>query len=225
LDEHLHALHEILEAAGNVGTLEDYLAECLSIIVSTSWLSPFPSAALFLSDKGSESLRLTAHHNFDPELLTLCANVPFGSCLCGQAASGNTILFSSDIDHFKVVNDRYGHAAGDRVLAEVSALMQVCCRDYDFSGRYGGEEFVFCLAGAKDRTDFIAVAERMRQQVERHPITLEDGTELRVTVSIGLALYDGVEKGVELVGRADRAMYQAKTAGRNRVQVDIPAKG
>lgn len=121
-----------------------------------------------------------------------------------------------DIDHFKQTNDQYGHAAGDKVLAEFAALCSQSIRDTDLAGRYGGEEF-FILMPEIDLRTAILSAERLRMTIASHPFKLSDGTALSVTCSIGIAMYmpqqDDLDK---LLLRADQALYQAKHQGRNR---------
>jgi two-component system cell cycle response regulator len=125
-------------------------------------------------------------------------------------------VIMADIDHFKEVNDAYGHQAGDRVLAAVAASLQSGIRRYDQLGRYGGEEFLAILPGCS-ATDVRAVAERMRQGVETLEI-VESGVRLRMTASFGMACSIGAEGGSvsQLIDAADRALYEAKGEGRNR---------
>lgn len=128
-------------------------------------------------------------------------------------------IIIADIDHFKNVNDSYGHQAGDLALQEVAKTLQDNCRPYDFIGRYGGEEFIACLPGAGLEDTFL-IADRMRAALEQQPILLpEAGVELRVTASFGIT---GLEAGSngnddELIRCADDALYNAKGSGRNRV--------
>ena len=121
-----------------------------------------------------------------------------------------------DIDHFKKINDTYGHLAGDAVLVQISRIFQKTLRNVDTAGRYGGEEFLVILAetnGQKAKH----TAERIRQAVEQHTFTYEEYS-LKVTISIGVARVLKKEKNENsLISRADQALYQAKTAGRNRV--------
>ncbi|MGP9799818.1 GGDEF domain-containing protein [Rheinheimera sp. NSM] len=121
-----------------------------------------------------------------------------------------------DIDHFKQINDQYGHAAGDKVLAEFADVCRQSIRDTDLAGRYGGEEF-FILLPEIDLKTAILSAERIRMTVAEHAFTLRDSTVLNITCSLGIAMYlpdrDDLDK---LLLRADQALYQAKHQGRNR---------
>ena len=126
-----------------------------------------------------------------------------------------------DIDSFKNVNDRFGHPMGDRVLQEVSLVLQASARDYDLVARLGGEEFlVVCDCGTQEVT--IAVAERIRAGVEGRLISGPVGESLQVTVSLGVysaVPRAGAEDIEEMIQAADKALYRAKEAGRNRYVV------
>ncbi|HRH74299.1 MAG TPA: diguanylate cyclase [Zoogloea sp.] len=126
-----------------------------------------------------------------------------------------------DIDSFKNVNDRFGHPMGDRVLQEVSLVLQASARDYDLVARLGGEEFlVVCDCGTQEVT--IAVAERIRAGVEGRQISGPAGEALQVTVSLGVysaVPRAGAEDIEEMIRAADKALYRAKEAGRNRYVV------
>jgi len=129
-------------------------------------------------------------------------------------------LIMADLDHFKLINDSYGHQTGDAVLREVAGRMVVSVRNYDYVGRYGGEEFLIVLTECTT-SDLIATAERMRVCVSESPIETEVGP-IPVTVSIGLAAR-AANAAVQLTGEdllrvADTALYRAKTNGRNRVE-------
>ena len=123
-----------------------------------------------------------------------------------------------DIDHFKSVNDSYGHAAGDAVLCQVAEVLQISTRTSDKVSRFGGEEFVVLLREiALD--DIVGFAERLRASVAELHVSHE-GTRINVTVSIGAALVSDEEKDIRiLINRADKALYAAKSGGRNRVQM------
>ncbi|MDD5269617.1 MAG: sensor domain-containing diguanylate cyclase [Candidatus Omnitrophica bacterium] len=121
-----------------------------------------------------------------------------------------------DLDHFKQCNDAYGHLVGDIVLKEIAKIMKDFVRQVDLIGRYGGEEFVLALPDT-DRNSAIAVAERIRQEVERHKFKAYDET-IAMTISAGVATYPDNGDDVQvLIDKADQALYRAKEEGRNRV--------
>lgn len=122
-----------------------------------------------------------------------------------------------DIDHFKRVNDTYGHGGGDKVLIAASAAYAAHVRTYDILARIGGEEFAILMPGT-DRAGGLILAERLRQAVADTVIDV-DGKDVRVTTSIGLAALEKGEDFDALFARADAALYAAKNGGRNRVQV------
>jgi two-component system, cell cycle response regulator len=126
-------------------------------------------------------------------------------------------LLMFDIDHFKRVNDTYGHTIGDRVLVNLSKVASMAARKGDLLIRYGGEEFVVILPGAA-KTDCQFVAERMRHMVEESLVQYGD-TAVRVTISIGAVSFPehNVENEQELIQAADKALYLAKGKGRNMV--------
>jgi len=123
---------------------------------------------------------------------------------------------SMDIDHFKLVNDNYGHASGDFVLQNVVERALRALRPYDALGRTGGEEFLIVMPGVGPR-DANIVLERIRKIVRATPIELH-GEELMITVSIGGAVWSG-EPIDDLLSRADEALYDAKRAGRDQVSI------
>jgi two-component system cell cycle response regulator len=122
-----------------------------------------------------------------------------------------------DIDHFKSINDNYGHAVGDQVLRAVADNLRRLMRGSDSLARYGGEEFVAILPQT-DWEDAQRVAERMRASIEALQLPLVDGKFLNVTMSLGVASYPlDASDGESLLQRGDAAMYRAKQSGRNRV--------
>jgi diguanylate cyclase (GGDEF)-like protein len=125
-------------------------------------------------------------------------------------------LLLIDLDHFKRVNDTHGHSAGDIVLQSVADAMRQCIGLDGFCCRYGGEEFLVVLPGASFETA-IAVAEKLRLQIEKLEMPVSPGTLLRITASIGVATLKEGETVDQLVSQADSAMYQAKKMGRNRI--------
>ena len=145
---------------------------------------------------------LYARSAFDEALRKLASNPVRGfSCIM------------LDIDHFKRVNDSFGHMTGDAVLAEVAAVLRQCARKRDLACRYGGEEFVVLLPGAK-LSGAMNVAERIRLGV-LEKVRVPDGAH--VTISAGCSEYAPGEAGASTVQRADTALYAAKNSGRNRV--------
>lgn len=123
-----------------------------------------------------------------------------------------------DLDHFKAVNDTYGHDVGDQVLRAVSEAIQGGLRREEVFARYGGEEFVV-LMRETSLADAMRGAERIRGLIEARPIVLEDGQSITVTASMGVASTDGAwhNSAMRLFIRADRNLYKAKQAGRNTV--------
>ncbi len=134
-------------------------------------------------------------------------------------------LLMLDLDHFKRVNDSFGHTVGDEVLKSVGQVLRESCRVYDVPGRYGGEEF--CIVLPETRVgNTTAVAERIRSRLAATELAVGD-TSITVTASIGVAGMDsvadeGVVSATALVERADRALYSAKHHGRNRVELWLP---
>jgi len=120
-----------------------------------------------------------------------------------------------DIDHFKAVNDTYGHQAGDAVLKECVARITGSIRPYDMLGRYGGEEFLLVLPCTGEDNAAI-VCERILGNVQARPLSV-NGISIDVTLSIGLATWSGREDADKLVAASDKALYMAKDKGRNRV--------
>ncbi len=128
-----------------------------------------------------------------------------------------------DVDHFKSVNDKYGHGGGDAVLRALVQQFATVLRPYDSLGRYGGEEFMIVVPGCgieKTRE----LAERIRLSIASHPIAFNDNT-ISVTVSIGVAAYGSGSSVESLLRKADEGLYLAKNRGRNRVELEHNVKG
>lgn len=131
-------------------------------------------------------------------------------------------LLMVDLDHFKMINDSYGHRAGDEVLQAMGQVLRDSCRVYDVPGRYGGEEFCLMLPETRIGNTGI-VAERIRTRVESTRVH-HDSSDLSVTASIGVAGLDEGEttgrlvSAAALIERADQALYRAKNMGRNRIE-------
>lgn len=142
------------------------------------------------------------------------------SVRAGQPGATLALLLI-DVDHFKSVNDRFGHPAGDRALAEVARRLREVARSADVVARYGGEEFAL-LTAHLGQDDLYVLGERLRLAVAASPVTVDDGTTLPVTVSVGAAAATLPASPAELVDRADRALYAAKSGGRDRCVLAAP---
>jgi diguanylate cyclase (GGDEF)-like protein len=128
-----------------------------------------------------------------------------------------------DIDHFKLVNDTYGHLVGDKALRAVTEALRSQLRAYDLAGRFGGEEFAILLPHARE-VDALAVAERLRVYIADLSIPVRDNDEsgpfVRVTISVGVAALDGASRELTgMLAAADAALYHAKETGRNKTHV------
>lgn len=131
-------------------------------------------------------------------------------------------LMMLDIDYFKRINDRYGHAAGDTALCLFADTAMTTLRDHDIMGRLGGEEFGLVLPGTS-MEGALQAAERLRAAVEAAPLSV-GGQQVTLTVSIGVVMLDAAEHINAGLARADHALYTAKSAGRNRVETGEPAR-
>ena len=129
---------------------------------------------------------------------------------------GHLSVIMADIDHFKNVNDRFGHPAGDEVLRQVARIIAETCRESDLPTRYGGEEFVI-VAPETNAVAAAGFADRMRMNICAQPLAVQ-GRNLDITVSFGVADNAGLTTPHELVKMADEALYHAKSAGRNCVK-------
>jgi diguanylate cyclase len=137
---------------------------------------------------------------------------------CELAAAGNEgfALVLADIDHFKQINDTYGHPVGDRVLTALVEFFRARIRRSDTVARYGGEEFGVILPGASLRPA-LRKARQMNEELARADWAVDPATRLRFTTSMGVAAWQAGDDAPGLVGRVDRALYRAKHEGRNRV--------
>jgi diguanylate cyclase (GGDEF)-like protein len=167
-----------------------------------------------------EHLQIASEVDFLTSLLNRRALMQRGEQLLAQAKRHNwsvaVVLF--DIDHFKVVNDAYGHAVGDQVLIQVAAIAKGECRQADLLARYGGEEFVL-LAFDCDVDQAIHIAERVRSKMEATKFSAGDSDGFDITASFGVAHAQSFEVDTLelLIKAADAALYKAKSQGRNQV--------
>jgi diguanylate cyclase (GGDEF)-like protein len=179
------------------------------------------AAALLGASVKNAELFNEAHENSVRDALTGCFNrrhsmeVMDAELRRARRSRGSLSVVMFDLDHFKSINDRFGHLCGDAVLARVGHRMKAILRSSDTKCRYGGEEFLVLLpdtplAGAA------RVAEMLRHDFEEHPIQW-DGQAVVITASFGLAEIAGADDANAIIGRADAALYRAKQDGRNRV--------
>ncbi len=136
-----------------------------------------------------------------------------------RTTSGKASIFMFDLDNFKIYNDTNGHLAGDRLLTELSQLVQNMVRSDDVFGRFGGEEFLLVMPN-RNSAQALTVAGTIRKRIEEYPFEGGETQPLgRVTISGGVACFpDDAAEQVELMQAADNALYKAKGDGRNQVQ-------
>ena len=203
----------VIDQTSWVNALTPLLVAVLPVIGTTAYL-------LLLSERISRQWERAASTDYLTGLanrLTLGAE---GDRRVKQARDGGAALAIAvvDVDHFKKINDRFGHDVGDLALKHVATRLRGACRDQDLPARQGGEEFVVVFAGASP-PDVTAVGERLRRAVEAEPF-LADGVERTITVSIGVAALGPDDQCFnDLIRRADQALYAAKAGGRNRVEL------
>ncbi|MGA9422503.1 MAG: diguanylate cyclase [Rhodanobacteraceae bacterium] len=193
-------------------------------------LATIPFLAFYPTAVGAIMYQLTQRVHRQNKLLTQASSIDSLSDLLNRASwelavSGvldsharserSASLLMIDIDHFKCINDRYGHTVGDEVIRRIGAVIRCCLRECDVAGRYGGDEFGIVLSGA-DATTAGAIAERIRAGVAA--AGFEQAKDLRCTLSIGIAqIGHDTCSARDWVAQADAAMYGAKLAGRNRL--------
>lgn len=197
-------------------TFSSYLlSSTIAALLSVMMMEYLRKSSLLMLQlqKNSSTDHLTGLHNmrnFEARLSTFSQTAEYHQ----QKLS----LIMIDIDHFKAVNDTYGHPAGDAVLKQLGDLLSsTSSRSQDDVSRYGGEEFAILLPQTTHSL-VVEIAERIRKTVQKHRFILPSGQTIHLTISLGVAAYPDLTKDTrDLVKKADDALYQAKNEGRNRV--------
>lgn len=203
----------------------DHLDDVLSYRTGLAMLSLAPLAvacAYTLRMQALQKLHHAVHHDFLTGVLARRALLERGQKLLSRLEEeGQSVaVLMLDLDHFKQVNDRYGHAQGDVVLQTFAQLASEALRPDDLLGRLGGEEFAILLPRTQ-REQALAVGQRICERLRDHRFPLEDGAPFQVTLSIGMhaVMSIGQQDSIEqLLSKADAALYLAKRSGRNQVR-------
>lgn len=188
-----------------------------------SFMAGYPTYGLILYFRRSRQMFRQLEEDSQTDFLTGLNNMRyfmerFGQTISSAKYHNETLsLILLDIDHFKKVNDTYGHASGDLILAGLSPILKESCRSYDTVSRNGGEEFSVLLPDCP-YYKAVEIADRIRRRVEEHIFLLPDNLRVQITISAGVATYPETVKHPEyLYEQADQALYRAKKEGRNRV--------
>jgi diguanylate cyclase (GGDEF)-like protein len=207
----LFILHNII-----VVTFYPILAIGLAYILTASYTQILQSIERVHLFKQATRDGLTQLYNIRHFNLLFEAEFSNASVLKFRALS----IIMADVDNFKNVNDTYGHQAGDLILRDVANIIQSKCRQLDVVGRYGGEEFIVMLSGAK-ASDAANLAEKIRTAVEDRKFRIGNMI-YSTTISLGIAEYSNEKTKNELVEKADKALYHSKKTGKNKVTIYSP---
>lgn len=214
LKEHIARIdHALFEAAryrmnGKQERFFDAVSTLNDLVTQTSWhISTIVDQALEL-DTGMDPLTRLFNRRYLNTILRRQTEISRK-----QGLPYAVLLF--DLDHFKAINDRYGHDSGDAVLKQFSELILISVRSSDFIFRYGGEEFLIVLGNVEQHAAW-RVAEDIREKCQGHRFQIPDHPDLHLTCSVGIAIHDGHPDYNRLITQADAALYQAKEGGRNR---------
>jgi diguanylate cyclase (GGDEF)-like protein len=208
------AMHEFLPAGHNTAWLTVFTFETILYAVGTAFI-----VMLMVKDHHVHVYRTAAYTDHLTGLLNRRAFMESAATLCAQQAkrAEPVAMLVFDLDYFKSINDRFGHATGDEVLRLFGRVVRASTRVDDIIGRFGGEEFIAIVPGGLESAS--KIAERVRSGFEAAGATVANHT-LGATVSIGAAIsYDAVTAIDPLIARADAALYRAKHEGRNRLHV------
>jgi diguanylate cyclase (GGDEF)-like protein len=239
--EHIRSDDQLRFALAAIGTLYVVTAisfACCALMLALdgnwvlsappkNWAEDFNSIMSLVGLTGIGAITLTLHHARAAHHHHQAANTDSLTGVLNRRAlfdrfsnappGRNSAVLMFDLDHFKQINDRLGHAEGDRVLKLFSDVLQRELGPLDVISRIGGEEFCAVLIDV-DQEKAKAVAERVRSVFADLTLVIEQG-QLHATVSVGLAMFEGDEDFPALLNRADAALYQAKHNGRNQVKL------
>lgn len=213
-------------AEGVLPQTGDVLMTNMSIRLAVALIALVPLAVASINvtkNELLERLRHAVNYDFLTNAMTRGAFMERGEALLqdrSHVRGGVLAVLMLDVDHFKSVNDRYGHSVGDKVLKHFSAVVAGLLRKDDLLARLGGEEFAVLLSKVT-REDAALMAERIREAVEKMEIVTDRGDRLDITVSGGLTFHaDPADRCLDrLLSHADRALYRAKEEGRNRIVI------
>lgn len=204
-----------LLSAGGQQTSNAYLSEILPLVRDDVAQIKFLLANLFAQlcelEAGRDSLTQLLNRRFVGTILS-------HEVTLARQRKNPFVIVMMDIDHFKSINDSYGHGAGDDVLRKVASVLMESLRPIDFIFRYGGEEFLLVLVETDARLA-LSVIERLRARLEQETIVFSADKAISLTASFGIALYDGHPDYQRTIDAADTALYRAKTNGRNRIEI------
>lgn len=211
---------------GAMGQFILYLLSYMPVLAFSlvmSWGSTYKSRSIFLHHKlesfNRQILELMAH----TDMLTGIDNRRYFERKAKTTISDNThdekpmALIMFDVDHFKLINDNYGHDVGDAVLKKIADVCKTVLRNSDLFARYGGEEFIALLPNTKEENAYL-IADRLRKKIEQTPITVSKIGPIYYTVSVGITMVNYDKETLnDAIKHADTALYSAKSAGRNLV--------
>ncbi|MBF0467938.1 MAG: GGDEF domain-containing protein [Desulfamplus sp.] len=191
----------------------DSVSELNNTVSKASWFISTIVDQVIELDTGMDSLTRLFNRRYLDTILRRQTNISM------KQGFPYTILML-DLDHFKQVNDTYGHDGGDAVLKQFSELLMLSVRSSDFIFRYGGEEFLIVLSNV-DSQEALSIAEKIRYKCETHMFMLPMNKQINKTCSIGVASYNGHPDYNRIIKKADLALYEAKNNGRNQVRFGV----
>ena len=196
------------EAQGQASSMPDHVRELQELVARIKHLLNGLFDMVAEIESGSDPLTNVLNRRFLPSVVGREISIARR-----QRSEFSVLLL--DIDHFKAINDEHGHSGGDQVLRQFAEVLHQSCRSSDFVFRYGGEEFLVVLVDA-GRDAALAAAQKLGAEIRRHVFSIAEAGPQHITASIGVATFDGHPDYAYLIDRADKALYRAKQAGRDR---------